>query len=243
MVRGGGIATAAPEAVCSCPRLTRELGTNWERTRLMTETLTLEAGSQRNGARGNGADAHRAYQRPSLLAVGVLIWLGSELMFFSGLFAAYFNIRAHAAVWPPPGTKLDLVQASIFTVVLLASSPTMQKAVWNLEKGKRASARVWLVISFLLGLAFVLNQAYEWSHFATRPATNAFGSLFFLMTGLHGLHVILGLVAMLYLLGRMRGEGGDPGELSVFQGVSYYWHFVDFMWIGLFSCLFLLKSG
>ena len=71
--------------------------------------------------------------------------------------------------------------------------------------------------------------------------TNAYGSLFFIMTGLHGLHVFLGLVAMVFLLGRMKGPAGDPGELSVFQGVSYYWHFVDIVWIGLFSCLFLLK--
>ena len=191
----------------------------------------------------NGNGTKHKFERPSLLAVGILIWLGSELMFFSGLFAAYFNIRAHAAVWPPPGTKLDLVQASIFTVVLLASSPTMQKAVWEIEKGNRTSARRWLIVSFILGLAFVINQGVEWVSLTTRPGTNAYGSLFFLMTGLHGLHVILGLVAMLFLLGRMRGMSGDPGELSVFQGVSYYWHFVDIMWIGLFSCLFLLKTG
>jgi cytochrome c oxidase subunit 3 len=61
------------------------------------------------------------------------------------------------------------------------------------------------------------------------------------MTGLHGLHVFLGLVAMIFLLGRLKGPKGDPGETAVFQGVSYYWHFVDIVWVGLFSCLFLLK--
>ena len=74
------------------------------------------------------------------------------------------------------------------------------------------------------------------------PALNAYWSLFFIMTGIHGLHVALGLVAMIFLLGRMKGKAGDPGETNVFQAVGYYWHFVDFMWIGIFSCLFLLKT-
>jgi cytochrome c oxidase subunit 3 len=88
----------------------------------------------------------------------------------------------------------------------------------------------------------LLNQLFEWLFITTRWYTNSYGSLFFIMTGLHGLHVFLGLVAMIFLLGRMRGDaGGDPGELSVVQGVSYYWHFVDIVWIGLFSCLFFLK--
>ena len=92
------------------------------------------------------------------------------------------------------------------------------------------------------GAAFLGNQATEWLFLPTRWYTNSYGSLFFIMTGLHGLHVFLGLVAMIFLLGRMKGDvGGDPGELSAVQGVSYYWHFVDIVWIGLFSCLFFLK--
>ncbi len=187
------------------------------------------------------AASHAKQERPQLLAVGVIIWLGSEFMFFSGLFAAFFTIRAHATVWPPPGTKLDTYQALAFTFVLLASSPTMQLGVWAQERGERAKARAWIVISFLLGAAFVANQAYEWKTLPFRPSTNAYGSLFYLMSGLHGLHVILGLVAMIFLLIRLSGPKGDPGETPVFQAVSYYWHFVDIVWIALFSCLFLLS--
>lgn len=178
-----------------------------------------------------------------MLAVGVMIWLGSEFMFFSGLFAAFFTIRASAVQWPPPGTKLDTVQALIFTFVLLVSSPTMQIGVWAQERGEYRKAQVWIVISLLLGAAFLANQAYEWKTLPFGPSTNAYGSLFFIMTGLHGLHVLLGLVAMMALLGRLAGSKSDPGETAVFQAVSYYWHFVDFMWIGLFSCLFLLSGG
>ncbi|MCU1491071.1 MAG: cytochrome c oxidase subunit [Acidimicrobiaceae bacterium] len=171
-----------------------------------------------------------------------MIWLGSEFMFFSGLFAAFFTIRAHAgAHWPGPGIKLDTYQALVFTVVLLASSPTMQMGVWALERGERNKARAWTVVSFLLGAAFVGNQAFEWKTLPFRVHTNSYGSLFYIMSGLHGLHVLLGLVAMIALLARMSGPKGDAGELPVFQAVSYYWHFVDIVWIGLFSALFLLS--
>src|SRR3984885_9969860 len=170
-----------------------------------------------------------------------MIWLGSEFMFFSSLFAAFFTIRASAKVWPPPGTKLDTYQALVFTFVLLASSPTMQMGVWAQERGERNKARAWIVASFLLGAAFLANQMYEWKTLPFRPRTNAYGSLFYIMSGLHGLHVALGLVAMLFLLGRLKGPKGDPGETAVFQGVSYYWHFVDIVWVGLYACLFLLK--
>ena len=203
----------------------------------MTQAMTVEP----------NAAARHVPERPPLLAVGVMIWLGSELMFFSGLFAAYFTIRAHAVHWPTlAGGSLDYVQAGIFSVVLVASSPTYQLGVWDLEKGDRRKARIWLVISLVMGAAFVANTLYEWHDFLGKglaPHTNAYWSLFFIMTGIHGLHVVLGLVAMLFLLGRMKGSAGDPGEVNVFQAVGYYWHFVDFMWIGIFSCLFLLKTS
>jgi len=186
-------------------------------------------------------------ERPPLLAVGVMIWLGSELMFFSGLFAAYFTIRAHAVSWPLlAGAHLDTIQAGIFSVVLIASSPTFQMGVWAQERGERRKATTWIVISWLMGSAFVANTLYEWHDFASHghgPALNAYWSLFYIMSGIHGLHVTLGLIAMIFLLGRMKGPAGDPGETNVYQAVGYYWHFVDFMWVGIFSCLFLLKSG
>ena len=181
------------------------------------------------------------HDRPPMLALGVMSWLGSELRFFSGLFAALFTIRAHLAAWPPVGTHLDVLQSGIFTLILVASSGTMQWAVWLIERRRRAEARTWVIISLIMGAAFLGNQVYEWTHLTTRWYTNAYGSVFYITTGIHGLHVFLGLVAMLFLLFRMRGTEGDPGELATFQGVSYYWHFVDVVWIGLYSSLFLLK--
>ena len=111
-------------------------------------------------------------RRPPVLAVGVIIWLGSEFMFFSGLFAAFFNIRANAPSWPPAGTDLDYVQASIFSVILLASSATMQKAVFLIEKGRKASAKKWLIVTFFMGFAFVGNQLYEWITLPFSPSAS-----------------------------------------------------------------------
>jgi cytochrome c oxidase subunit 3 len=183
--------------------------------------------------------------KPPMLAVGVIIWLGSEVMFFSSLFAAFFTIRAHASVWPPPGTHLDTLRAGFFTLILVSSSFTMQKAVWDQERGDRNKAKLWVTATIVLGALFVANQFYEWVSLSHDPATNpthtAYGSLFYIMSGLHGLHVTLGLVAMGFLLVRLKGPKGDPGETPVFQGVSYYWHFVDVVWVGLYACLFLLK--
>ncbi len=184
------------------------------------------------------------HDRPPMLAIGVMIWLGSELMFFSGLFAALFTIRAHATHWPvlAPGAKLDVLQAGIFTIILVASSFTMQWAVWLAEHRRRAEARTWIWITIIMGALFVANQMFEWVTTDTRWYTNAYGSIFFISTGLHGLHVFIGLVAMGFLLYRLKGASGDdPGELSAVQGVSYYWHFVDVIWVGLYSALFLLK--
>jgi len=181
------------------------------------------------------------HTRPPMLAVGILIWLGSELMFFAGLFAALFTLRAHLTQWPPAGTKLDVVQAGIFTAILVSSSGTMWMAVWHEEHQERTKARKWIIYSMILGALFVGNQCYEWINQTTRWSTNAYGSIFYITTGLHGLHVFIGLVAMALLLGRLRGKAGDPGELAALQGVSYYWHFVDVVWVGLYACLFLLK--
>ncbi len=184
-----------------------------------------------------------------MLAVGVMIWLGSEFMFFSGLFAAFFTIRAHnMPSWPPPGTFPTEPSSTRTRRSSSRSSFSPPARRSSSGSGRRSGAtykraRSWIITSFLLGAAFLGNQAYEWKTLPFRPSTNAYGSLFYIMSGLHGLHVLLGLVAMIALLGRLAGaiKGGDPGETAVFQAVSYYWHFVDIVWIGLFSALFLLS--
>ena len=176
-----------------------------------------------------------------MLAVGTTVWLASELMFFGGLFAAYFTIRAASLMWPPHGVKLDVWQSGLFTVLLVASSGTLQLSGKALARDDRSAARRWIVLTVALGTLFLANQGYEWSHISFSASTNAYGSLFFLMTGFHGLHVIGGLLAMLGVLLRMSGLQADPGEGPVLEVVTYYWHFVDVVWVALYATLFLLK--
>ncbi len=169
------------------------------------------------------------------------MWLASELMFFSGLFAAWFTLRSAADEWPPEGVELAVGRGALFTVILLASSGTMQAAVWALERGNdRARAKRWIVVTVVLALIFLANQASEWMSLEFSPSTHAYGSIFYLLTGFHGIHVLGGVLAMGAVLGRLAGRVPDPGAVPVVQVVGYYWHFVDVVWIGVFVTVFLL---
>jgi cytochrome c oxidase subunit 3 len=185
-----------------------------------------------------------ARSRPSLLAVGTTIWLASELMFFGGLFASYFTIRAAdtPASWPGTAIRLALARDFAFTVLLVASSFTMQHAVVQLDRGRRRAGAQWIGITLVLGAAFLANQLVEWQQVPFHPSTSAYSSLFFIMTGFHGLHVLLGLIAMLGLLLRLATTAAsDRGVQPAATVVTYYWHFVDVVWIGLFVTLFYVK--
>jgi cytochrome c oxidase subunit 3 len=171
-----------------------------------------------------------------MLAVGTTVWLASELMFFAGLWASYFTIKAHDAAWPGPDPHLATGRDAIFTLVLVASSFTMQKAVSVIED-RQAAAR-WVTLTLGLGVVFLANQAVEWATQSVRPGTSSYGSLFFIMTGFHGLHVALGLVAMVGLILRLR-ESTRPVPAA--EVVTYYWHFVDVVWLALFATLFFIR--
>ena len=183
-----------------------------------------------------------APSRPSMLAVGTTIWLASELMFFAGLFATYFTLRANDPTWPASHEKLSTVRDGLFTVLLVLSSVTMQLAAHALTRGRRAGAVRLIVLSLVLGAVFLANQGVEWTQLPFRAQTNAYGSMFYLMTGFHGLHVLFGLVAMIGLLLRIGSGGrGDTGAETATEVVTYYWHFVDVVWLGLFATLFFIR--
>jgi cytochrome c oxidase subunit 3 len=132
-----------------------------------------------------------------------MVWLASELMFFSGLFAAYFALRANTrGPWPPEGVELNARLAGLFTLALVASSGTVQLAVKALEGRDRRRFRRWFTVTVLLALLFLANQGREYATATFTVGSNSFGSAFYLMTGFHGLHVLGGVVAMLVLIGR-----------------------------------------
>jgi cytochrome c oxidase subunit 3 len=181
-----------------------------------------------------------------MVSVGTIVWLSSELMFFAGLFAMYFTARAQAAGdWPPHPTELNLVQAVPVTLVLIASSFTCQMGVFAAERGDVFGLRRWYFVTFLMGLFFVLGQGYEYIHLVehgTTISSSAYGSVFYLPTGFHGLHVIGGLVAFLLIIGRsFAAKKFGHFEATSAIVTSYYWHFVDVVWIGLFLVIYVLK--
>jgi cytochrome c oxidase subunit III len=197
--------------------------------------------------------------RPSLVSVGTIVWLSSELMFFAALFAMYFTVRSVdkglGEAWPP--VKLDIPLATTNTLVLLASSVTCQMGVFAIERGQiRRSAsifkpmrwglREWYVLTFLMGLYFDCGQGYEYLFDLIRKqhltlSSSNYGSVFYLATGFHGLHVAGGLVAFLFLLGRTFAAKKVTHEQQVSAiVVSYYWHFVDVVWIGLFFTIYII---
>jgi cytochrome c oxidase subunit 3 len=178
---------------------------------------------------------------PAMLTVGTVVWLASELMFFGGLFAAYFTLRAETAVWPPSDVTLETTFTAIFTAVLIASSGTIHMAGKALERGDRAGVQRWIVVTFVLGGLFLANQIREFLVNDFSISSHAYGSIYYLMTGFHGLHVAAGLVLMLIALAMVVNAGTLARRTPAVESVTYYWHFVDVVWVGLFTTIFLIR--
>jgi cytochrome c oxidase subunit 3 len=178
--------------------------------------------------------------RPSILGVGVVVWLASELMFFAGLFGTYFTLRAGTDPWPPDGVHLPQLRAAIFTLVLVASSGTMHLAVQAAEHGDRRRLVRWLVVTAGLGAIFLGNQLLEYAELDFSISSHAYGSMFFIMTGFHGLHVLGGLAFMAGVVGLVAGRSQAPPAPPV-SVCGYYWHFVDVVWVVMFATLYLLQ--
>ncbi|MDR1999282.1 MAG: heme-copper oxidase subunit III [Frankiaceae bacterium] len=188
--------------------------------------------------------------RPNLVSVGTIVWLSSELMFFAGLFAMYFTIRSvHSAKWPmdlPNGDPitLNLPYALTFTTILVLSSVTCQLGVFAAEVGDVYRLRRWFVITLLMGAVFLGGQVNEYItqvHDGNTISATGYGSVFYLTTGFHGLHVTGGLVAFVFFLIRTTFGRFTPAQATAAIVVSYYWHFVDVVWIGLFGTIYLLQ--
>jgi cytochrome c oxidase subunit 3 len=191
---------------------------------------------------GTTPGALPADERSSPLAVGVVVWLASEVMFFGGLFAAWFVLKANNEPhWPPPGQELDATRMAIFTGVLLASSVTMHFAVEAAAHGRKRAVLRWLAFTIALGAAFLVHEGLEWHELPFGFDTSAFSSIFYLLTGFHGLHVLGGLLLMGVVAWVVLSPGSRvPLALSV-RVTSYYWHFVDAVWVVLFLTVYVLS--
>jgi cytochrome c oxidase subunit III len=180
-----------------------------------------------------------------MVSVGTIVWLSSELMFFAALFAMFFAIRAaDYSMWEEDFHLLNLPYALTFTVILVLSSVTCQLGVWKAEKGDVHGLRIWFTITFVLGLIFVLGQANEYRNLVEegfKINTNGYGSMFYLTTGFHGLHVTGGLIAFIIYMIRTTMGRFTPAQATSAIVVSYYWHFVDIVWVALFFMIYLLE--
>ena len=186
-----------------------------------------------------------------MVSVGTIVWLSSELMFFSALFAMYFSIRAASPSsgplsWPYHTEHLDVYYALPFTVILVLSSITCLIGGFAAERNDVCALRRWFSSTFILGLIFLLGQANEYRMNVHEGYImlnrDGYGSMFYLTTGFHGLHVTGGLIAFLFVLGRTFVARRFTHEQAVTAiVVSYYWHFVDVVWIALFATIYLIK--
>jgi cytochrome c oxidase subunit 3 len=194
----------------------------------------------------DNAPAHGSLTRPNMVSIGTIVWLSSELMFFASLFAMYFTIRSvqGAEIWSEFAAELDVPYALFFTVILVASSVTCQLGVFAAERGDVYGLRRWFVITLIMGAVFVGGQLNEYNHLVHEGLTIAsspYGSVFYLTTGFHGLHVVGGLFAFVIVLMRSTIGRFTPEKATSAIVVSYYWHFVDVVWIGLFATIYIVK--
>ncbi|WP_456047850.1 aa3-type cytochrome oxidase subunit III [Aeromicrobium endophyticum] len=200
---------------------------------------------------------HGQEGRPSMVTVGTIVWLSSELMFFAGLFAAYFTIRnISPGLWAQETEVLNVPFATANTTILVLSSLTCQFGVFAAERGKAGRSgkiyqfklwgmREWFVLTYLMGAVFIGGQATEYAELVREGITipsSPYGSLFYLATGFHGIHVIGGLLAFLLVIGRTFAARRFTHEQAISAiVVSYYWHFVDIVWVGLFITIYVIK--
>jgi cytochrome c oxidase subunit 3 len=193
--------------------------------------------------------------RPSATSVGTIVWLGSEVMFFAALFAMYFSLRSNSpALWAADTTHLNVPFALTNTIILVLSSFTAQFGVFAAERLQpRATGKSpvswgmveWFLLSFALGAMFVSGQVWEYAtlvHEGVSLSSNSYGSAFYITTGFHALHVTGGLIAFLLVIGKsFAAKKFGHYEATSAIVVSYYWHFVDVVWIGLFLIIYVLK--
>ena len=188
-----------------------------------------------------------ALNRPNMVSVGTIAFLAQELMFFAGLFAMYFTSRANGLAngdWSTQTDHINVLFGGIITVVLIASSFTSQFGVFAAERGDVFGLRKWFTVTIVLGVIFLGLVAFEWTEMVTAgvtPQSSVFGSVVYIITGFHMAHVTAGIIAFIVVLLRVAKSKFTPAQATAAMAVSYYWHFVDAIWIGVFITIYLVQ--
>jgi cytochrome c oxidase subunit 3/cytochrome o ubiquinol oxidase subunit 3 len=172
-------------------------------------------------------------------------FLGSECLLFGALISTYFLYRGRSIVGPSPKQVYDIPYTSVSSFVLLMSSLTMVLALSAIQRGDQRRLRIWLIATAMLGATFIGGQVYEFTSFIREGLTlktNLFGSSFFVLTGFHGVHVTVGIIMLLSLANlSMRGKL-PQAKSEVIEIAGLYWHFVDVVWIVIFTVVYLIPS-
>ena len=184
--------------------------------------------------------AHRS-SRVDASILGIFLFIASEIMLFGAFFTAYFFVRVVAGTaWPTPPFHLPVFVAGINTLILVTSSFTMHWALQSIKRDNHAGLQAGLLLTFLMGLTFLLTQVLEYSRIGFAPKDGAFGTIFYCLTGLHGAHVAVGLLLLLAATVRaFRGHYSSSAHHGV-EIPGIYWHFVDVMWIVVYSTVYIL---
>jgi cytochrome c oxidase subunit III len=184
--------------------------------------------------------AHQS-SRVDARTLGMFLFIASEIMLFGSFFTIYFFVRVSAGTpWPTPPYELPVFVAGMNTIILVTSSFTMHWALQSIKRGNRAGLQGGLVLTFLLGLTFLLTQILEYSRIGFAPDTDAFGSVFYGLTGLHGAHVFVGLSLLAAATVRAFRGHYTPESHHGVEIPGIYWHFVDVMWIVVYTTVYIL---
>jgi len=182
-------------------------------------------------------------EHPDLRVWGLLTFLASESLMFGGFFAAYLLIRGAAAAWPPEGTEVELLLPTINTIILVSSSFVIHLGDDAIKKNDVVGMRKWYILTLLMGAIFLGGQVYEYMTLGYGLTSNIFANCFYLMTGFHGLHVFIGLLLILGVLWRSRRPNHyNEHKHTGVEMAEIYWHFVDIIWIVLFSLVYILTQ-
>jgi cytochrome c oxidase subunit 3 len=176
-----------------------------------------------------------------LRVLGLLTFLASEFLMFCGFFAVFLVFRSTVAQWPPEGTEVELLLPGVNTIILVASSWVINLGTKAIKNNDLDGLRRWFGVTAAMGAVFLVGQVYEYKTLGYGLKTNLFSNCFYLMTGFHGVHVFIGLLLILGVLWRSR-RANHYTDLTHTgpEMAEIYWHFVDVVWIILFTLIYLL---
>ena len=205
----------------------------------------MSAHAEHRGPAGHhGPPIANQSSRVSSTVLGMFLFIASEAMLFGAFFTAYFFVRVvnptASEVWPPAPFEFPKFVAGVNTAILVTSSFTMHWALQSIKRGNRRGLQAGLVLTIVMGLAFLLTQVIEYAHVGFNTSDGAFASVFFGLTGLHGAHVFIGLSLLTFAAVRAFRGHYSPEHFHGVEIPGIYWHFVDIMWLVVYAAVYLL---